>query len=58
MLRALLRRLRRFLTADLLAEISALRAEVAVLRQDMTAHDAKIEAALLTIALAKTDDAC
>ena len=49
MLKNLLRRIRRLLMAEVLAEISAL-------RKEMAAHDAQIEAALLTIALAKGDD--
>ena len=49
MLKSLLRRVRRFFTAEVLAEMAALRTE-------MAAHDKQIEAALLTIALSKSGD--
>jgi hypothetical protein len=48
-LKRFLRRVRRLMMADVLAEIAAL-------RQEMAAHDAKIEAALLTIALSRSVD--
>ncbi|WP_297492878.1 hypothetical protein [Acidocella sp.] len=49
MLKALLRRVRRLMLGEVLAELAAL-------RREMAAHDAQIEAALLTIALAKKED--
>ena len=48
-LKPLLRRVRRLLMAEVLAELAAL-------RQEMAALDKQIEAALLTIALAKSED--
>ena len=47
---SLLRRLRRLMMGEVLAELAAL-------RREMAAHDAQIEAALLTIALSRNTNA-
>ncbi len=57
MIKFLLRRVRRFLGAEILDEVATLRAELAVLRHDAAAREdltpliRQMEAALLTIAL-------
>ncbi len=58
MLKPILRRLRLFMGAELAAELHAIRTEIAALRAELAARDAKenalakqMEAALLTIAL-------
>jgi hypothetical protein len=53
MLKRLIRRARRVLVADVLAEQARILAEIAALRAQLAARDQQFEAVLLTLALAK-----
>lgn len=54
MLKRLIRRARRALVADVLAEQARILAEIAALRAQLAARDQQFEAVLLTLALAKS----
>lgn len=54
MLKALLRRVRQFMQAGVMAELAAIRAELVAIRMELARRDAlaqQFEAALLTLAL-------
>ncbi|MBB5372441.1 hypothetical protein [Acidocella aromatica] len=55
MLKQLFRRVRRLMMAEVLAELAKMSGELAELRAQLSQRDQQLEAALLTIALAKEE---